>query len=116
MTTQALFREDAYLTQCDAVVLNVGDDGIRLDRTVFYPLGGGRAGDTGTLTLPDGSTIAIADTRKAGSTAQPPTTPCTCPHRGRRRVSRRSSPACAWSLKSTGCAAIATCGCMPRRT
>ena len=41
MTTQALFREDAYLTQCDAVVLAVGDDGIRLDRTVFYPLGGG---------------------------------------------------------------------------
>lgn len=65
MTTQALFREDAYLTQCDAVVLAVGDDGIRLDRTVFYPLGGGQAGDTGTLTLPDGSTIAIADTRKA---------------------------------------------------
>ncbi|KVQ46418.1 Ala-tRNA(Pro) hydrolase [Burkholderia cepacia] len=65
MTTQALFREDAYLTQCDAVVLAVGEDGIWLDRTVFYPLGGGQAGDTGTLTLPDGSTIAIADTRKA---------------------------------------------------
>ncbi|WP_175675237.1 alanyl-tRNA editing protein [Burkholderia ambifaria] len=65
MTTQALFREDAYLTQCDAVVAAVGDDGIRLDRTVFYPLGGGQAGDTGMLTLPDGGTIAIADTRKA---------------------------------------------------
>ncbi|SOT40008.1 alanyl-tRNA editing protein [Burkholderia cenocepacia] len=65
MTTQALFREDAYLTQCEAIVQAVGDDGIRLDRTVFYPLGGGQAGDTGTLTLPDGSTIAIADTRKA---------------------------------------------------
>ncbi|KWF01252.1 alanyl-tRNA editing protein [Burkholderia pseudomultivorans] len=66
MTTQALFREDAYLTHCDAVVEAVGDDGLRLDRTVFYPLGGGQAGDSGTLTLPDGSsTIAIADTRKA---------------------------------------------------
>ncbi|MGS0895507.1 alanyl-tRNA editing protein [Burkholderia stagnalis] len=65
MTTQALFREDAYLTHCDAVVEAVGDDGIRLDRTVFYPLGGGQAGDVGTLTLPDGGTIAIADTRKA---------------------------------------------------
>ncbi|RQS19041.1 alanyl-tRNA editing protein [Burkholderia sp. Bp8998] len=65
MTTHALFREDAYLTQCEAVVAAVDDDGIRLDRTVFYPLGGGQAGDSGTLTLPDGSTIAIADTRKA---------------------------------------------------
>ncbi|WP_269506138.1 alanyl-tRNA editing protein [Burkholderia sp. IMCC1007] len=65
MTTHALFREDAYLTQCDAVVAAIDDDGIRLDRTVFYPLGGGQAGDSGTLTLSDGSTIAIADTRKA---------------------------------------------------
>ncbi|AIO40349.1 threonyl and Alanyl tRNA synthetase second additional domain protein [Burkholderia cenocepacia] len=65
MTTQALFREDAYLTQCDAIVVAVGDDGIRLDRTVFYPLGGGQAGDSGTLTLPDGIAITIADTRKA---------------------------------------------------
>ena len=61
MTTQALFREDAYLTQCDAVVQAVGEDGIRLDRTVFYPLGGGQAGDTGTLTLPDDRD----DTRRA---------------------------------------------------
>ncbi|MCR4467599.1 alanyl-tRNA editing protein [Burkholderia sp. SCN-KJ] len=65
MMTQALFRDDAYLTQCEAVVTAVGEDGIRLDRTVFYPLGGGQAGDSGALTLPDGSTIAIVDTRKA---------------------------------------------------
>ncbi|KVN51803.1 alanyl-tRNA editing protein [Burkholderia stagnalis] len=65
MTTHALFRDDAYLTRCEAVVTAVGDDGIRLDRTVFYPLGGGQAGDCGALTLPDGTAIAIADTRKA---------------------------------------------------
>ena len=65
MTTHALFRDDAYLTRCEAVVTAVGDDGIRLDRTVFYPLGGGQAGDYGALTLPDGTAIAIADTRKA---------------------------------------------------
>ncbi|MBN3792447.1 alanyl-tRNA editing protein [Burkholderia sp. Ac-20353] len=65
MTTQALFREDAYLTRCEAVVTALGDDGIRLDRTVFYPLGGGQAGDSGVLTLPDGTSIAIDDTRKA---------------------------------------------------
>ncbi|KUZ80644.1 Ala-tRNA(Pro) hydrolase [Burkholderia ubonensis] len=65
MTTHALFREDAYLTRCDAIVTAVGEDGIQLDRTVFYPLGGGQAGDCGMLTLPDGASIAIADTRKA---------------------------------------------------
>lgn len=65
MTTRALFREDAYLTRCDAVVTGVDDDGIHLDRTVFYPLGGGQAGDCGVLTLPDGTSIAIDDTRKA---------------------------------------------------
>ncbi|WP_102817674.1 alanyl-tRNA editing protein [Burkholderia ubonensis] len=65
MTTHALFREDAYLTRCDAIVTAVAEDGIQLDRTVFYPLGGGQAGDCGMLTLPDGASIAIADTRKA---------------------------------------------------
>ncbi|WP_179401768.1 alanyl-tRNA editing protein [Burkholderia guangdongensis] len=65
MTTEALFREDAYLARCDAIVTAVDELGIHLDRTVFYPLGGGQAGDTGVLTLPGGATIAIADTRKA---------------------------------------------------
>ncbi|WP_321901469.1 alanyl-tRNA editing protein [Paraburkholderia tropica] len=63
--TRALFRDDAYLTHCDATVLAVGEDGVRLDQTVFYPLGGGQAGDTGALVLEDGTRIAIADTRKA---------------------------------------------------
>lgn len=65
MSTQALFREDAYLTHCTATVVAVGEDGVRLDQTVFYPLGGGQAGDTGTLVLADGTRLAIADTRKA---------------------------------------------------
>lgn len=65
MTTQALFREDAYLTRCDATVAAITPDGILLDRTVFYPLGGGQAGDAGSLTLADGTRIEIADTRKA---------------------------------------------------
>jgi len=65
MATQALFREDAYLTRCEATIAALGVDGILLDRTVFYPLGGGQAGDTGALVLADGTRIAIADTRKA---------------------------------------------------
>jgi misacylated tRNA(Ala) deacylase len=62
--TQDLFRQDAYLTECTATVTAITPQGIVLDRTVFYPLGGGQAGDTGTLTLADGTDIQIVDTRK----------------------------------------------------
>jgi misacylated tRNA(Ala) deacylase len=62
--TQELFREDAYLQECPATVLAVGEQGIVLGRTVFYPLGGGQAGDSGVLELAGGGTLAIADTRK----------------------------------------------------
>ena len=40
------------------------DAGVRLDRTVFYPLGGGQPGDTGALVFDDGTTVRIVDTRK----------------------------------------------------
>ena len=59
-----LFREDATLAECDAVVTHVDERGVQLDRTVFYPHGGGQAGDRGELVLADGRVVAIADTRK----------------------------------------------------
>jgi misacylated tRNA(Ala) deacylase len=62
--TDELFREDADLASCDATVLAVGDAGIVLDRTVFYPLGGGQAGDTGELLTGDGRRVEVVDTRK----------------------------------------------------
>ncbi len=62
--TEELFREDASLIECSATVVAVDDSGIVLDRTVFYPLGGGQAGDSGTLTTADGAVLLIADTRK----------------------------------------------------
>jgi misacylated tRNA(Ala) deacylase len=64
MPTALLFRDDAYLKTATARVVAVHERGIELDRTVFYPLGGGQAGDTGMLIRPDGSPIAIVDTRK----------------------------------------------------
>jgi len=64
MTTELLFREDAYLRTATARVLAVSERGIELDRTVFYPLGGGQAGDTGRLVRAPGDALAIADTRK----------------------------------------------------
>jgi misacylated tRNA(Ala) deacylase len=62
--TEELFREDASLHECQATVLAIDEQGIVLDRTVFYPLGGGQAGDSGVLVLADGSELAVADTRK----------------------------------------------------
>ena len=62
--TQELFRQDAYLRETPAAVVSVGDQGVVLDRTVFYPLGGGQAGDAGVLVLADGSLLQVADTRK----------------------------------------------------
>ncbi len=61
----ALFREDATLRSCDARVVAVGPEGVVLDRTVFYPLGGGQAGDAGTLARADGLVLRIADARKS---------------------------------------------------
>jgi misacylated tRNA(Ala) deacylase len=62
--TKDLFRTDSYLTECTATVTAITLAGIVLDRSVFYPLGGGQAGDTGVLVLVDGSEIPIVDTRK----------------------------------------------------
>jgi len=68
MSTQLQFRDDAYLRSSRAQVLGVSERGIVLDRTIFYPLGGGQPGDTGALIRANGERIAIADTRK-GETA-----------------------------------------------
>jgi len=63
--TEELFREDATLRDCSARVLALADGGVILDRTVFYPLGGGQAGDAGALMLADGRRVAVVDTRKS---------------------------------------------------
>jgi misacylated tRNA(Ala) deacylase len=72
MTTD-LFRRDAYLRDCEARILRLDEGGVVLDRSVFYPLGGGQAGDSGWLALADGREIVIADTRKAKDAEGRPT-------------------------------------------
>ena len=62
--TEELFREDATLAECDATIVAIDERGVQLDRTVFYPQGGGQAGDRGELIFEDGPRLAIADTRK----------------------------------------------------
>ena len=62
--TEELFREDSYLKECEATVTAAAAGAVVLDRTVFYPTGGGQPGDSGALMLPDGSEIAVTDTIK----------------------------------------------------
>jgi len=61
-----IFRDDAYLRSCSAIVSAIDERGIRLDRTVFYPTGGGQPGDSGVLRRANGD-IAIIDTIKGGA-------------------------------------------------
>ncbi|NHA15096.1 alanyl-tRNA editing protein [Thioalkalivibrio sp. XN279] len=63
--TRALYTEDAYRRDCAAEVVAAGPDGVVLDQTVFYPLGGGQPGDTGWLRTEDGRAWRVRDTRKA---------------------------------------------------
>ncbi len=60
--TDELFREDSYLKECHATVVAIDDGALVLDRTVFYPLGGGQPGDTGSMAW-DGGSAAVVDTR-----------------------------------------------------
>lgn len=62
--TQALFREDAYQRSAEAqVVALTPEGGIVLDRSIFYPTGGGQPGDSGTVAW-QGGEINIATTVK----------------------------------------------------
>ena len=64
--TEEIFRRDPYAKSCEAEIVSVDDKGVRLDRTVFYPTGGGQPGDRGVLEPVDGSdVIRIVDTVKA---------------------------------------------------
>jgi len=62
MSTKLLFRDDPYQPSASAKVIDLTERGILLDQTVFYAMGGGQPGDVGTMTLPDGRTIAISNT------------------------------------------------------
>lgn len=69
--TEELFRDDAYARSCEARLLSVNErGGLVTDRTVFYPTGGGQPGDSGVLTLADGSEIKIATTLYDGDTGE----------------------------------------------
>jgi misacylated tRNA(Ala) deacylase len=59
MATDCLFRDDSYLRSCDATVVDVTEQGLVLDRTVFYANSGGQPGDRGALRTGAGAEIAV---------------------------------------------------------
>jgi len=62
-TTDEIYSRDAYAREVDAVVVTASDDGVVLDRTVFYARGGGQPGDVGTLTW-EGGSATVTDTER----------------------------------------------------
>jgi misacylated tRNA(Ala) deacylase len=61
VATELLYLRDAYLQDFDATVVDRRDGAVALDRTAFYPTGGGQPHDTGTL-----AGTAVTDVRKEG--------------------------------------------------
>jgi len=61
------YYDDSYLRHLSAKVTAVDGEWIELDRTIFYPLGGGQPGDTGHFVAPGGDTFKVVDTRKGDS-------------------------------------------------
>ncbi len=64
--TEFIFRTDPYAKSCEATITAIGEHGIELDRTVFYPMGGGQPGDSGVLRPLErpGAPVPIENARK----------------------------------------------------
>jgi misacylated tRNA(Ala) deacylase len=61
VATELLYLRDAYLSEMSATVVDARDHAIALDRTVFYPTGGGQPHDIGRL-----GDVTVTDVRKEG--------------------------------------------------
>jgi misacylated tRNA(Ala) deacylase len=66
MSTDLLYLDDAYLRSARSAVTAVDGARVVLDRTVFYPTGGGQPHDTGTLRW-DGGEARVVEVRKQGA-------------------------------------------------
>lgn len=62
--TDLLYQTNSYLREFDATVQAVRDEGVVLDRTAFYPGGGGQPADTGVLVADDGSTYRVVGMKR----------------------------------------------------
>jgi len=64
MKTELLYLNDSYMNECDAIVLKSGEEGIVLNRTIFYPEGGGQPSDTGVIVW-GGNTFRVDSVQKS---------------------------------------------------
>ena len=64
--TEVLYHTDAYLKKFDAVVTAIDGNKVVLDRTAFYPGGGGQPNDVGTL-IANGETWNVVKMSKQGA-------------------------------------------------
>jgi len=62
--TERFFYQDPYATALSATITAIDGDWVALDRTLFYPQGGGQPGDSGWMASPDRARVVVADTRK----------------------------------------------------
>ena len=69
-TTRQIYYDDSYQREIPATVVAVDADWVELDQTIFYPMGGGQPGDTGSMVAPDGTTHKVLDTRKGAAPGQ----------------------------------------------
>jgi Ser-tRNA(Ala) deacylase AlaX len=63
--THLLYYDDAYIQEFDATVVAVEGDRVALDRTAFYPGGGGQPNDTGWLEA-DGQRLVVDQSQERG--------------------------------------------------
>jgi misacylated tRNA(Ala) deacylase len=66
--TDLLYQTDSYLGEFDATVVAVDAEAgrVALDRTAFYPGGGGQPGDLGMLAFDDGVIVPVTQVKKEG--------------------------------------------------
>ena len=60
--TERIFLNDSYIKDCSATLIHVDELGVKFDRTVFYPTGGGQPGDQGAIITENRVKIPIIDT------------------------------------------------------
>lgn len=65
MTTEKFYQKDVYCKELSAVITDVRNDKdhsvITVDRTIFFPTGGGQNCDIGTITTADGTCYEVTD-------------------------------------------------------
>ena len=64
--TELLFLDDAYSSSMEAQIVDAREGAVALDRTLFYPTGGGQPHDIGSLII-GGTEVSVTSVKKEGS-------------------------------------------------